>query len=387
MNLREPFTFNMAPAFAELMDRPDDERLAAYRDPAWRGRAWTSSTHRRQPLPAQLGRAHVGGDRRAHPELVDRDRRGARAPSAACTPLDVMLDISLEENLETRFRACSRTTTRRDRVAAPADGVLLGLADSGAHVSQLCDACLPTDLLGNWVREQGGHPARARGAQAHGRAGRGLRPAEAAACSRGMAADITVFDPDTVAPGPAAPDPRLPGRRRAPRRRRPGRHAPRPRERHRHPGRRAPDTPTGSAAPGPRAARVRRVRDHWAVRRLVVSGNRALHREAHAFVERDRRRVHGRGGIALTQVRPRAAASTKNSSYIRRARPTQRCACRRRRSRLHRPGLRPRQDRDKKTPPAPRWFRQPNSSRRSGRGTNRWRRVGNGTSPPVVDVR
>src|SRR3954447_12436283 len=33
MNLREPFTFNMRPAFQELMDRPLDERTAAYRDP------------------------------------------------------------------------------------------------------------------------------------------------------------------------------------------------------------------------------------------------------------------------------------------------------------------------------------------------------------------
>lgn len=30
----------------------------------------------------------------------------------------------------------------------------LDVAESSAHVSQLCDACLPTDLLGNWVREK-----------------------------------------------------------------------------------------------------------------------------------------------------------------------------------------------------------------------------------------
>ena len=36
----------------------------------------------------------------------------------------------------------------------PQDTVLLGLADSGAHVSQLCDACFATDLLGNWVRDK-----------------------------------------------------------------------------------------------------------------------------------------------------------------------------------------------------------------------------------------
>ena len=34
------------------------------------------------------------------------------------------------------------------------DHVVLGLTDAGAHVDQLCDAPLPTDLLGTWVRER-----------------------------------------------------------------------------------------------------------------------------------------------------------------------------------------------------------------------------------------
>ena len=40
MNLAEPFTLNMRPTFAELMDSPLEERMAAYRDPAWRETAW-----------------------------------------------------------------------------------------------------------------------------------------------------------------------------------------------------------------------------------------------------------------------------------------------------------------------------------------------------------
>ena len=44
----------------------------------------------------------------------------------------------------------------------------MGLSGAGAHVSQLCDACLPTDLLGNWVREREVLTLDARRAQAHG---------------------------------------------------------------------------------------------------------------------------------------------------------------------------------------------------------------------------
>ncbi|HZP29174.1 MAG TPA: amidohydrolase family protein [Acidimicrobiia bacterium] len=36
MTMEDPFTFNLVPAFRALMDRPLEERLAAYRDPEWR---------------------------------------------------------------------------------------------------------------------------------------------------------------------------------------------------------------------------------------------------------------------------------------------------------------------------------------------------------------
>ena len=94
-----------------------------------------------------------------------------------------------------------RSGDDRDAAAA-ADGMLIGLSDAGAHVSQLCDACLPTDLLGNWVREREVLSLEARGAQAHRRAGRACSASTTAACSRpGKAADVAVFDPATVAPG------------------------------------------------------------------------------------------------------------------------------------------------------------------------------------------
>ena len=123
--------------------------------------------------------------------------------SAAASPLDVMCELALAEDLATRFRIY----IANDDVDGVSDlltheHVALGLSDAGAHVGQLCDAPLPTDLLGNWVRERGVMPLE--------RAVRKLtgEPADMFGFVRrgylreGDWADVCVFDPQTVGPGP-----------------------------------------------------------------------------------------------------------------------------------------------------------------------------------------
>src|SRR3989442_927625 len=73
-------------------------------------------------------------------------------------------------------------------------------SDSGAHVSQIMDASLQTHLLSHWVRakhaftlEQGVRMLSFEPATHWGFADRGL-------IREGLAADLLVFDPDTIAP-------------------------------------------------------------------------------------------------------------------------------------------------------------------------------------------
>jgi N-acyl-D-amino-acid deacylase len=201
MNLLEPFTLNMRDSFKALMGASRDERVAAYRDPAWRAASWDELSGTRGFLPFNWKALSVA-ESTTHPELVGHKVLEI-AGERGCTPLDAMLDISLDDELETRFWSVLANDDP-DGIAwlLPRDGVLIGLADSGAHVSQLCDACFATDLLGNWVRERDVMPIERAIHKLTGEPAAVYGLADRGTIEVGKAADITVFDADRVAPGP-----------------------------------------------------------------------------------------------------------------------------------------------------------------------------------------
>jgi N-acyl-D-amino-acid deacylase len=200
MNLLEPFTLNSRQSFARIMGYSVEERIAAYRDPAWRAATW-DDLNAKGGFRFNWDSLSVA-ESPGRPDLVGASV-SALAAEQGVTPLDVMLDISLADDLKTRFwSVLANNDPEGIAWLLPRDNVLLGLADSGAHVSQLCDACFATDLLGNWVRdkevmplERAIHKLTGEPASVYDLRGRGT-------IAQGNAADLCVFDPDTVAPGP-----------------------------------------------------------------------------------------------------------------------------------------------------------------------------------------
>ena len=186
------------------MDRPDRRahrpRTAIRRGAHARG---TSSQGRRgkRALPMNFDSLLVA-ESATHPELMGRNVTDV-AQERGCTPLDFMLDLSLEENLDTRFTSVlANNDPEAIAWLLPQDTVLLGLADSGAHVSQLCDACFATDLLGNWVRDKEVMPLEHAIHKLTGEPAGVFGLDDRGTLEVGKAADVVVFDYDTVAPGP-----------------------------------------------------------------------------------------------------------------------------------------------------------------------------------------
>ena len=202
MTMVEPFTLNINPVFAALMPKSLDERRAAYADPAWRAEALQKWEHK-VALPPRWDTFEVMESTR-HPELVG-GRLEVLAEASGKSPFDYMLDLALDEpDLRLRMRAVLlNDDVEGVTTLLQEDQCTLGLSDAGAHIGQLCDAVLATDLLGTWVRDRNVLSLEAAvnkltkvQADLFGFADRGV-------LREGAFADIVVFDPKTVAPGPS----------------------------------------------------------------------------------------------------------------------------------------------------------------------------------------
>ncbi len=201
MTLVEPFILNTNPVFAELSAGTREQRRSAYADSAWRERAreyWNNSRAFRPRWSTMEVMESA-----AHPEHIGR-RITELAAQMGVDVFDALMELAVAEpDLLLRIKVVIANDDEDGVKALLSDPhTTLGLSDAGAHVGQLCDAPLPTDLLGNWVRDRQALPIelairKLSGLQADlfGFSGRGYLRA-------GNWADITVFDPTTVAPGP-----------------------------------------------------------------------------------------------------------------------------------------------------------------------------------------
>ncbi|MDH5538509.1 MAG: amidohydrolase family protein [Rhizobacter sp.] len=125
------------------------------------------------------------------------------ASEQARDPLDVMLDLAVDEKLQTVFTA-QLLNSDEDAVGRMLNHPhsLVSLSDAGAHLTFFNDAGFGLHLLGHWARERGAmsmsnavRRLTHQPAQVFGMPHRGL-------IREGYAADLLLFDPTTVGRGP-----------------------------------------------------------------------------------------------------------------------------------------------------------------------------------------
>src|SRR2546425_8740951 len=150
-NLEAPFPLEPMSVMRPVSRADAAGKRAIYADPEFR------RALREKVDGGRLAEAFRGMQITEHPpdpSLAER-RLADVASERGVHPVDLALDLSLASGLATRFRLAGVNTDETvvaELLRHPAS--MLGLSDAGAHASQLCDACAPTELLGTWVREK-----------------------------------------------------------------------------------------------------------------------------------------------------------------------------------------------------------------------------------------
>jgi N-acyl-D-amino-acid deacylase len=147
LRMDNPYYFRTVPIFLELLGRDPSEFPAFYGDPAWRAEATRQVPDVKPPV---VWHKFFVAESATHPELLGRDVASI-ARERRCTEIDVLCDLSLDDHLGTRFLVILSNDEDGpviDLMTQP--GAVFGQSDAGAHVAQLCDANMPTELLAHW---------------------------------------------------------------------------------------------------------------------------------------------------------------------------------------------------------------------------------------------
>jgi N-acyl-D-amino-acid deacylase len=188
------------PSWNALMQLPIDERIAAFADPVARPKLVADAEKRFTPLfrMAVVGEVY----NKANQHYQGRRVADIAKEEGKSIPA-VMLDIAVTDELRTEFQINNAIHADPEVVAQILDhpSIHIGASDAGAHVSQFCGAGDTTDLFERFVRkfgklslERAVHRITAEPADAWGMKNRGR-------IAIGAAADLVLFDANTIARG------------------------------------------------------------------------------------------------------------------------------------------------------------------------------------------
>jgi N-acyl-D-aspartate/D-glutamate deacylase len=200
-DLKNPSMFASFLSWQPVFNRPVADQMALYGHPEFR-EAFLAEvvSRRRNQMWAQTRVLEV-----KNPALAAWAGKTVQeiADAQGKRPVDAYLDLSIADELETRFQTANFNYDQDgvERLVAD-DRFLIGLSDGGAHVDFLCDVGYATALLDIWVRqkkvltvEKAVQKLTSVPAALFGIPNRGV-------LAPGKAADLVLFDPDTVAPRP-----------------------------------------------------------------------------------------------------------------------------------------------------------------------------------------
>ncbi|MBW2287967.1 MAG: amidohydrolase family protein [Deltaproteobacteria bacterium] len=147
--------FDQSLAWLALKDLSISERLEALRDPERRAQLVRGGNEAATEAQLQMIYHLVVEDGNARYDFSQENSLWAIAKERGTTPADTFIDMVLEADGEAYFIfpfANYDIEVVGELLSDP--NMLLGLADSGAHVGQICDTSFSTFFLRYWIQER-----------------------------------------------------------------------------------------------------------------------------------------------------------------------------------------------------------------------------------------
>ncbi len=131
----------------------------------------------------------------------DKPSMAQLAAEKGIHPVELMIDMALERDLKIFFRSPIANEDMNEVIKLiKHPRSVVTFSDSGAHVSQIMDSSLQSHLLSYWVREKEALSLEEGVRQITYNPATMWRLHERGLIREGMAADMVVFDPDTIGP-------------------------------------------------------------------------------------------------------------------------------------------------------------------------------------------
>ncbi|MEZ5409468.1 MAG: amidohydrolase family protein [Acidimicrobiales bacterium] len=204
LSFKTQIPFDALAEWKEFRGWPLDEQLRALRDPSMREKLLAAARDGSWPkgVGAEARKPDYDWIRVMDGPMPPYRSVAEVARERGVDPAQCMIDLAVESDFEQFFLQPILNGDQDivlDIMKHPR--CVVTFSDSGAHVSQLMDSSIQTHLLGHWTRERQAFTLEEavrmltlEPSTAWGFHDRGL-------VREGMAADLVVFDPDTVGPG------------------------------------------------------------------------------------------------------------------------------------------------------------------------------------------
>jgi N-acyl-D-amino-acid deacylase len=191
--------FASSEVWVDLSKLDPEDKLVALADPGWRERLsefWKDAKFM----------ANASVEKGTCPETQELEGRllDEIAAERGVTAADVMFDVAIADELATFFRISGPVDVDESRLerilTSPA--TLVGISDGGAHLQTFAGGDYTSYFLAHWVREKGTFSLEDGVAALSSDIARILGLTDRGVLAVGYAADVVVFDPDTVEPLP-----------------------------------------------------------------------------------------------------------------------------------------------------------------------------------------